>query len=296
MFGYSGQIGHGFGELDELFQGGHDFFAGKQPAEEIDFVAEFFVGNGLDEFFGGGAGYGVEFCDLSGGSEGDLAGFAFRGELRDETDSLGSCGVDAPAGEQQIADERVPEIALQAGYAAESWDESEAKLGEGEARHFVGDDDVAGEREFQAAAETDSMDRGDGHEGRGVDGVQDRVDAFEELPDAREALLGGKGCGASYSSRKSAPAEKPCLRALVMMHAEVSGASEGNAADELLEFGEHGGTDFVGGLAIEGQFEDGVAQVPAQRFAREGSHFREIQWAPGEEEADQAYYSPEGPR
>src|SRR5271168_2530090 len=114
MFGYSGQVGHGFGGLDELFQGGHDFFAGKQAAEEVDFVTEFFVGNGLDEFFGGGAGYGVEFCDLSGGSQGDLAGFAFSGELRDETDSLGACGVDAAAGEQQIADEGVSEIALQA--------------------------------------------------------------------------------------------------------------------------------------------------------------------------------------
>ena len=194
MFGYSGQVGHGFGGLDELFQGRHDFFAGKEPAEQIDFVAEIFEGNGLDEFFGGGPGYGVEFCDLRGGRHGDLAGFAFGGELRHEADSLGTCGVDAAAGEQQIADEGIAEIALQAKTAAKSRDESEAKLGEGESRHLVGDDDVAGESEFQATAETNAVDRGDGHEGRGVDGVQDRVNAFEEMADPCEALLGGKGC------------------------------------------------------------------------------------------------------
>jgi len=61
------------------FQGGHHCGAGEELAEEIDFAAELFVGDGLDEFLGGGAGDGVKFRDLRGGGAGDLEGLALGG-------------------------------------------------------------------------------------------------------------------------------------------------------------------------------------------------------------------------
>src|ERR1700739_1937259 len=44
-------VGHGAGVFQELFQGGQNGGAGEEFAEDGDFLAEFFAGNGLDEFF-----------------------------------------------------------------------------------------------------------------------------------------------------------------------------------------------------------------------------------------------------
>src|SRR5712692_3937454 len=82
------EIGHGVGGFYEFFKGGHYAGAGEEFAEEFDFAAEFLVGDGLDEFFGGGTGDGVELGDLRGGGAGDLECFALGGELRDEADGL----------------------------------------------------------------------------------------------------------------------------------------------------------------------------------------------------------------
>src|SRR5712692_10412948 len=82
------EIGHGVGGFHEFFKGGHYARAGEEFAEEFDFAAEFLVRDGLDEFFGGGTGDGVEFGDLCGGGAGDFQGFALGGELRDEADGL----------------------------------------------------------------------------------------------------------------------------------------------------------------------------------------------------------------
>ena len=42
----------------------------------------------------------------------DLQGFAFGGQLRDQADGLRARRIDAAAGEEQVANERVAEIAL----------------------------------------------------------------------------------------------------------------------------------------------------------------------------------------
>ena len=49
------------------------------------------------------------------------------------------------------------------------------------------------------------------------------------------------------------------------MQAEVSGASDVERGDKLFEVGEHDGADFIGGSAIEREFEDAVAH--SQRSA-----------------------------
>ncbi len=72
-------MGHGAGVQDELLQACHYSGAGKEFAEDIDFTAKLLVRNGLDEFFGGGAGGGVEFGDLSGRGAGDFEGLALGG-------------------------------------------------------------------------------------------------------------------------------------------------------------------------------------------------------------------------
>jgi len=142
------------------------------------------VRDGLDEFFGGGTGDTVELGDLSGGSAGDLQSFTFGGELRDEADRLRASGVDAAAGEEEIANEAVAEIALEARNAAKAGNEAETKFGKSEAGHFIGDDDIADEREFESATETDTVNGGDGDERRIVEPIENRVDVLEKIADA----------------------------------------------------------------------------------------------------------------
>src|SRR5579862_263423 len=75
-------VGHRASVFNEFFQSGHNSWAGEEFAEDFDFVTKLFVGNRLDESFGGRAGGCVEFGDLSGGAAGDLESFAFGDELR----------------------------------------------------------------------------------------------------------------------------------------------------------------------------------------------------------------------
>src|SRR5260221_7430453 len=88
----SRQIGHGAGVFDEFLEGGHDRRARKELAEKIDLPAKLLVRNGLDEFFGGGAGDGVELRDLRGGRASNAKSLAFRGELHDHANRVSASG------------------------------------------------------------------------------------------------------------------------------------------------------------------------------------------------------------
>ena len=57
-----------------------------------------------------------------------------------------------------------------------------------------------------------------------------------------------------------------------MMQAAVSGSERWDGGDEFFQLGEHGGANFVGGRAIEREFDNAVAPFPAQSFAGEGFH------------------------
>ena len=63
-------------------------------------------------------------------------------------------GVEAASGEQQIADERIAQVAFKPRNAAETGNQTQPQFGKAKARELVGDDEVADEREFKAAAKT----------------------------------------------------------------------------------------------------------------------------------------------
>src|SRR6202043_1168855 len=71
----------------------------------------------------------------------------------------------------------------------------QAQLGEREARHFVGDDDVAAESQLEPTAETHTVNGADGDERCGIDGVEYGVDAFKKLPYGGETFLFGERFG-----------------------------------------------------------------------------------------------------
>ncbi len=50
-------------------------------------------------------------------------------------------------------------------------------------------EDVAGEGQLETAAKADAVNRGDGDEWGGVEGVEHSVNALEELANAGEALF-----------------------------------------------------------------------------------------------------------
>ena len=170
----------------------------------------------------------------------DSEGFAFTGELSDQAYGLRARGVDGATGEEQIANEGVAEIAFEARDAAEAGNKARAKFGKCKARHFVGDDHVAGQREFESAAKTYAVNGGNGDERRGVERSSARRGC---VPETRGRLRGAlflrkrprRWCRVRADRP---PAEKTDLRALEMMQTEVSGASAFERSDEFFEVGQ----------------------------------------------------------
>ena len=70
---------HGIAGFDEAAEAFHDHGTVEEFAEEFNFFAEFLVGDGLDEFLGGDAGFGVELGDLLGHRAGNFKRVAFAG-------------------------------------------------------------------------------------------------------------------------------------------------------------------------------------------------------------------------
>src|ERR1700686_5196233 len=142
--------------------------------------------DGLEEFLCSGACERIQFLDLACLRTRHIQGFPFRGKLRYEPNALRSRSVYAAPGEQQITDKSVTQIALQSRYAAKSRYQSQPQFGKCKSRHLVGDDNVAGQRQFQPAAKTNSVHCRNSYKRRCVDGVQYRVNAFQKLAHARE--------------------------------------------------------------------------------------------------------------
>ncbi len=113
----------------------------------------------------------------------------------------------------------------------------------------------------------------DRYKGRGIDRVQNGVDAFEKSTHTRGAIFLGHGCRSRIEF------------AQVPAGGENRLARTGNNADRSLrrkhikrgnkffQLREHGRANFVGGLMIDGQFDHAFAPLPAQRFTGEIFHF-----------------------
>src|SRR5258706_65739 len=120
-------VRHRTGVLDKFLQAGHDRWPRKKFAENLDFSSQLLARNGLDKFFCGSAGAGVEFRHLGRSGPGKLQRFAFRCELCHQPDCLRAGGVYAATSEQQIAHKSVAQVALQARNPAEPGDQPETK-------------------------------------------------------------------------------------------------------------------------------------------------------------------------
>jgi hypothetical protein len=256
----------GFDEAAEVF---HDLGTVEELAEEFDFFAEFLVGDGLDEFLGGDAGFGVELGNLLGHRAGDFERVAFASEMRDEAGLVSGFGFDGAAGEEQISDEAVADVAAKAGNAAETGDEAEAEFGETETRHFIGDDEIAEESEFEAAAHAQAVNGSEGDERSGIDSIGDAVDALDKGSQAGDAFLRRKFQGVAVKLFE------------VAADAETSGAGAGDNAGagdgcervdgggELLEFAEKERANFVERFVVESELDNAVAPFPAEALAAE---------------------------
>ena len=96
---------------------------------------------------------------------------------------------------------------------------------------------------------------------------------FEKFAHFCDALLVGDWCGGAFVefAEIAAGGEAGFAGAGDDAGGGV-GRERGDRGDKFFEFGEHGGADFVGGLAIEREFDDAVAPFPAKSFAGEGFH------------------------
>ncbi len=114
--------------FNELAQTFHDGWPREEFAENVDFAAQFFRRQRLDEALRGGGSRAIEFCRLRGSRAREAQGFAFRGDLAHEAHRKSLCGIDAAPGEQKIAHHGVADIALQPRNSAEAGDKSEPQF------------------------------------------------------------------------------------------------------------------------------------------------------------------------
>src|SRR5512140_3002051 len=101
--------------------------------------------------------------------------------------------MEAASGQQKVANNGMPQIALEARNATEPGNDSEAEFGKAETRAFVGDDQVAREGQLQAASKTNAMHAGNRGERACVKCVHGAVNALMKIADTceRGLLFGG---------------------------------------------------------------------------------------------------------
>ena len=124
----------------------------------------------------------IEFFQLGSSDSGELQGLSFGGDLADQARILGFRGVEAAAGQQEIANYGVADVAFQARDAAEAGNQAEAKFGESKAGHLVGNDEIAYQGKLEAASKTDAVYGRHGCDWGGVDGVQYMMNTLKKLP------------------------------------------------------------------------------------------------------------------
>src|SRR6266581_6163510 len=156
-FRSSGQVGHGLGTLYKFAQSCLHGRPGKQLAEDFDLPAQLIIRDGLDKSLCRQTGFYVEFFDLGCGRPRHLQRLALRSDLAHQAHRRRFAGIDATPGEQQVANNRVTEVALQPRYASESGDKPQTEFGKTKARHFVGDDQITGQCQLEAAAEGNTI-------------------------------------------------------------------------------------------------------------------------------------------
>ena len=151
--------------------------------------------NRFHEFLGGCARHRIILCRLCGGGAGNCKSFAFSGKLRHQADGVRASSVYGAARKQQISDDSIAKIAFQARNTAKTWYESQPQFGERESRHFVGNNDVASESEFEPAAQACAMNRRDGDKWSGVNRVDDRMNVLQKAANSFWAILLGNRRG-----------------------------------------------------------------------------------------------------
>src|SRR3954464_1752673 len=116
----------------------------------------------LDELFRDCRRVPVELPHLRGGGTGCAQGFSLADHLTHEPDLLSLGGVETSSGQEQVANDTVAEIALQARDSAESGNEAEPEFGKRKAGEFVREYKIAHQSQFETSAERHSVNGSDG--------------------------------------------------------------------------------------------------------------------------------------
>src|SRR5215467_9960827 len=111
----------------------------------------------LRKLLGGRGCRAIELAKLCRGRASDSERLTFRHNLAHEPDLLCLGGVKAASGKDQVAHHSISQVSFKPRNAAKSWKDAKPKLRKAEACRLVGNDEVANQRQFQTAAEDDSV-------------------------------------------------------------------------------------------------------------------------------------------
>src|SRR5215472_7715444 len=266
------QIWHRPGIFDEFLQRRHHLRTREKFAEKVDFASQLFVRNRLHEFFCHLARHRIVLCQLCGGGSRNRKRLPFTGQLGDQAHGLRARGVDGAARKKQIAYECIPQVALEAGNAAESGNKAKAQLGECKPRHLIGDDDVTRERELQPATQASTVDGSDGDERSRVNRIQNGMNALEKTADPFRALLFRNRGRLIVEFAKIATCRKYRFSSAGNNAGGSFWGQRSKRRNKLFQLAKHSRANFIGWLMVERQLRNSFTPLPAKRFARKTLH------------------------
>ena len=184
--------------------------------------------------------------------------------------SLG--GIDAPAGQQQVADQGVAQIPLESRNSAEPGDQPQPQFGEAEPGGTVGHDHIAGQRQLEPSSEDDSVYRR--HRGQRdlVDPIEHPMDAFQKIANPGVSFLLVARLQPEIELSEVGPGAEPRLHRTVDHQGLGPDCLVLQCLHEALQLLQRKRPDFVAGLPVQPQLEDFVSQAEGKRLALKGTH------------------------
>src|SRR5277367_493902 len=115
----------------------------KELTENIDLIAQLLIRDRLDKLLRRNRSPPIKLPQLSSGSPRHSQRLAFPNHLAHQSNLLNLGRIETTAGEQEIANYRIPQITLKTRNPAKARDQSQTQFRETKSRHLVGDNQIA---------------------------------------------------------------------------------------------------------------------------------------------------------
>ena len=184
-----------------------------------------------------------------------------RHQLADEPGRGRFAGVDASAGQQQVADQGVAQVPLESRNPAESGYKPQSQLGEAKPGRTVGHNHIAGQRQFEPSAEDNSLNSRHRGERDLVDPIEYPMDAFQEIANPGVSFRRAVRLQPGIELPEVGSGAEPRLHRAVDHQGFASDRLFLQLLGEPLQLLQCERPDFIAGLPVQAQFEISLAKL-----------------------------------